>query len=244
MLKEQFNMGLKSEDLRDLVYDIFEIDSYASKMGADKDIVTLSFSVKTKESADDLMNFIEKGYNFVLDADATSGEQSDGTYKVFVELERNKESHDNILEIVDGVSKLSGKDKFKFRYYKNFRSNETNQETLEQFVPTDPNDYGIKVTESNLDNYKNFFNKSFLDSVDLLENKLVLRKKYADTLRFEFVDFLSKEDLPKVLKESFDINSYPEILFLTKYIGDYNISKYGEKLVFENKDKALVLKRI
>ena len=40
------------------------------------------------------------------------------------------------------------------------------------------------------------------------------------------------------------LNAYPEILFLTKYIGDYNISKYGDKLVFENEDKALVLKRI
>ena len=46
------------------------------------------------------------------------------------------------------------------------------------------------------------------------------------------------------LNEVFNVNAYPEMLFLTKYIGDYNISKYGDKLVFENEDKALVLKRI
>jgi hypothetical protein len=40
------------------------------------------------------------------------------------------------------------------------------------------------------------------------------------------------------------MESYAEMLYLTKYLGDYNISKYGDKLVFENKDKALVLKRI
>ena len=78
-------MGLRLGDLKDNVDHIFEIDSFKSKMGTDADIVTLSFSVKEKHAADDLMNFIEKGYPFVLDADATAGEQSDGSYKVFVE---------------------------------------------------------------------------------------------------------------------------------------------------------------
>ena len=33
--------------------------------------------------------FVESGYDFVLDADKTSGEQADGKFRVFVELERN-----------------------------------------------------------------------------------------------------------------------------------------------------------
>ena len=34
------------------------------------------------------------------------------------------------------------------------------------------------------------------------------------------------------------------ILFLTKYIGDYNVTKYGNKtLTFENKDYTLVVER-
>ena len=44
-----------------------------------------------------LENFIEKGYPFVLDADVTSGEQSDGTYKVFVEIERNKDEVEKVM---------------------------------------------------------------------------------------------------------------------------------------------------
>ncbi len=77
-------MGLREGDLKDMVYDIFEIDSYKSKMGSDEEIVTLSFSVNDKHAAEDLSSFFEKGYSFILDADATSGEQSDGTFKVFV----------------------------------------------------------------------------------------------------------------------------------------------------------------
>ena len=42
-------MGLRNGDLANLVDNVFEIDSYASKMGEDKNIVTLSFSVANKE---------------------------------------------------------------------------------------------------------------------------------------------------------------------------------------------------
>ena len=238
-------MSLREGDLRDMMDDVFEIDSFASKMGDDKDIVTLSFSLKEKAPADDLMNFLERGYGFILDADVTSGEQSDGTYKVFVELQRDKKVHENILEIIDGVKSLAEIDNFKFRYYKNWRSQDLSQNSLEEIVPNDPSNYGIKVEEARMDNYKNFFNKSFLEQVDLKENKLTIKKAYADTLFFEFVDFGNTLDVIKRIDDKFDImESYPEILFLTKYIGDYNISKYGDKLVFENGNKAVVLKRI
>ena len=238
-------MSLREGDLRDMIDNVFEIDSFSSKMGADKDIVTLSFSLKEKAPADDLMNFLERGYGFILDADVTAGEQSDGTYKVFVELARDKEVHDNILEIVDGVKNLSEIDDFKFRYYKNWRSKDLSQEALAEIVPNDPDNYGIKVEESRLDNYKQFFSNSFLDQVDLRENTLYIKKKYADPLAFKFIDFGDTLKIVESIDGKFDImNSYPEILFLTKYLGDYNISKYGDKFVFENGSKAVVLKRI
>ena len=130
-------MGLQAKDLRSLVYDIFEIDSFKSKMGEDKDIVVLSFSVKSQEPANDLMNFLEKGYPFVLDADVTSGEQPDGTYKVFVEMERGRDIPQQITEIVDGVKKLADLDELKFRYYKSFDSMNANEQNISETVPLD-----------------------------------------------------------------------------------------------------------
>lgn len=238
-------MGLSKHDLHDMVDHIFEIDSYKSKMGEDKDIVTLSFSVRDTLAAEDLKNFIEKGYSFVLDADNTPGEQSDGTYKVFVELERNRHVYDNIFEIADGIGKLANIDKFKFRYYKDFRSRPLDTETLEAHMPTDPDAYAAKVNESNLNNYKNFFANSWVDSVDMLEDVISIKKAYADPLHFEFVNFGDTNTIKESIDGKFDLTeSFPEILFLTKYLGEYNISKYGDNLVFEREDKALVLKRI
>ena len=160
-------------------------------------------------------------------------------------MERESEVSENIYEILDGVKKLSGKDDFKFRYYKGFRSFDATQDKISEMVPTDPDKYGISMQENALNNYKTFFSNSYVDNIAMNENKITVKKKFSDSLVFEFIDFGDTLNTIKQLNESFDIlNSYPEILFLTTYLGDYNISKYGDNLVFENEDKALVLKRI
>ena len=61
-------MSLHKEDLKYTMFDIFEVDSYSSKMGDDSDIVTVSFSLKEKAPADDLVKFLESGYDYILDA--------------------------------------------------------------------------------------------------------------------------------------------------------------------------------
>ena len=234
-------MTLQAGDLVHLVDNVLEIDSYKSKMGDDANIITVSFSVKNKHAADDLNEFIEKGYSFVLDSDVTVGEQSDGMYKVFVEIERNKSAADNIFEIIDGVRKLSSVDDFRYRYYKNFKSEELTLENLTNDVPTDPDSYGITATETNLSNYKNFFNRSYLEESYMIGDKLINKKAYAEPLSFDFINFTTSKDLR--IDEAFNVNAFAEILFLTKYLGDYNISKYGDKIVFENKGHSLVVKR-
>jgi len=237
---------LKAKDSKDMVDYIFEIDSFKSKMGEDQNIVTLSFSTKTNETAKDLVNFLEKGYSFILDADATSGEQKDGTYKVFVEMEREDSCPEQILEIIDGVSKLTGQDRFKFRYYKNFRSLEATLENLQKNLPSDPDDYGIKIKSVAMENYKNFFNKSYLESVEMKDNILAIKKIHGDPLYFNFIDIGDKDTILNNINEtiSVDDNNFAEIIYLSKYLGDYNITKFGDKLTFENKNKVLVLTRI
>ena len=84
--------GLEKDDLARLVFPELHIDEFKSKMGDDADIIVLSFLVDGKEPATDLMNFIERGYDWVFDADISSGELDDGQYLVFVELERNPEA--------------------------------------------------------------------------------------------------------------------------------------------------------
>jgi len=82
--------------------------------------------------------------------------------------------------VLDGVRKISGVDNLKFRYYKNFKSKDATLENLDITIPKNPEDYGISRTNTQMENYKNFFDKSYVESVDLLENELTIKKPYAE----------------------------------------------------------------
>ena len=62
------NESLDYLDMEDQVGDVLSIDEYASKMGRDEDIVTLTFIVHSKLAANDLVTWFERGYDWVLDA--------------------------------------------------------------------------------------------------------------------------------------------------------------------------------
>lgn len=243
MYRQQLNEELKTNDLHHLVSHVFEVDSYASKMGDDKDIVVLSFTVEDIAPAQDLVNFVERGYDFVLDADTSPGELKDGKYKVFIEIERNKHIAEQIREVLDGVGKLTGIEEFKFRYYKSFNSLPV--EALNEVVPTDKSSYEISIKENTLNNFSNFFNKSYLESISVDNEDLVFQKKYSEPLRMRIKGFGQRhqvyEGLPgRIMIESRDIS---EVLYLTKYVGNYNVTKINNWFVFENEDYAVVLEK-
>ena len=233
-------MGLLKNDLAHLIDSIIEIDSYKSKMGADSDIVTLAFSVHGNEPAKDLENFIEKGYPFVLDADVTSGEQTDGTYKVFVEVERSKDIPTQILEIADGVKKLANLESMKFRYYKNFRSKDLDEENLTATIPVDQASYEVAINETQYENYKNFFTKSYAESIDMIGETLIIKNTYAQPMRFNVTDF----GRDPMIEETINMKDMGEVIFLSKVLGDYNITKFGNTIVLTNEGYRLHLKRI
>jgi len=241
----ELNEALRANDLKDLVKNVFDVDAYKSKIGDDRDIVVLSFTVDSKDPADDLERFFEMGYQFVMDSEATSGEMDDGKYRVFVEIERNRHIAEQIMELVDGVKKVTGLDDVRFRYHKEFKSLEATEENLASKIPVDPNTYDQQVQESSLNNFSNFFKDSYLDSVTVLGENIKFKRIYKDPLEFKIVDFGNKYDLHESLKGAvmLESKSISETLFLTKYIGDFNISKIGNQFILENKDYALMLEK-
>lgn len=242
----QLNEGLLSGDLKFLVDNIFEVDSYSSKMGEDKDIVVISFTVNSKDPANDLVEFVENGYDFVLDADISPGELSDGKYKVFVEIERNQRIPEQVLELLNGVSNLTEINDFKFRYYKSFHSLEATKENLDGTIPKDKNDYDVSIQENHLNYFSNFFSRSFLENISVDQNDIVFQRKYAEPLRMRIADFGTKSQVydniagPIMLEGS----SMSEIMYFTKYVGNYNITKIGDKFVFENGKYAVALEKV
>lgn len=239
-------MGLRANDLHDLVKSVFEVDSFQSKMGTDEDIVVVSFSVLDEQAAKDLVDFIEKGYGFVLDADATPGEIENNVYKVFVEMERNAKVPTNISNLLDGVGKLAEIDNFRFRYHKSFTSYDASVDNLSEMIPADQFIYNDTVVqESSINNFKDFFSKSFMESIEIYGDQLLVKRAFADAVGFTIKDFNTTHYINENLNEKINMNDYAEILFLTKYLGDYNVTKFGKNtLTFENEGHTLVVERI
>jgi len=242
----QLSEGLIAGDLRMLVDNIIEIDSYSSKMGEDKDIVVLAFTVKSQDPATDLVTFVENGYDFVLDADASPGELSDGKYKVFVEIERNRRIHEQIVELLSGIALLTEVDNFKFRYYKSFHSIDASQENLDEIIPKTKDAYEVTIQENTLNNFSNFFGRSYLEQINIDHEDLVFQRKYAEPLRMRIKDFGSKSDIYNSISGPIMLegNAMSEIMYFTKYVGNYNITKIGSTFVFENQGLAVALEKI
>jgi len=239
------NESLKAEDLRGFVKSVIEVDSFKSKIGDDEDIVTISFTVDHEDPAKDLENFIEMGYDFVLDADVSPGELDDGTYKVYVELERNRHVAEQIREILDGVEKITAIENFKFRYFKNFKSQEATEENLASAIPMDKDAYDATTERSKLDNFQEFFVKSYADEIQLLDESITFKKIYGDKIKFDIITSGTRQEVYNEIKGPIvlETSSMAEVMFLSKYIGNYNITKIGDAFVFENSGWAVALKR-
>jgi hypothetical protein len=100
--------GLENGDLGRLVKPVIEIDKYCSKMGEDKDIIVAALTVMSKAPAEDLEDFIEKSYDWVLDADLSASEDDDGNYIIFVELERKPNCVEQLHSLVSDILNLTG----------------------------------------------------------------------------------------------------------------------------------------
>ena len=239
-------MSLQPNDLKDFVNEIFTIDSYKSKMGQDKEIAVLAFEVQDQEPAKDLMNFIEKGYDFVLDADISTGENSKGKYNVFVEMERNRHLPKNISNLLEEVSIITGIENWKYRYYKNFESMNYNEDSANEVIPLNSGDYESMIETYNQSELDRFFNKGVTEQRYVKENVIEFGRHASGKIRMEVVEEGSTEELLTKYAGavSLDETSMSEVLFFTKFMGNYNIQKIGENLFFTNGNRTKVMKRI
>ena len=243
---QHINEDLLAGDLAHLVSHIFDIDSFKSKIGEDGEMVVLSFTVDDKLPADDLARFLEMGYEFVLDADATNGPTDNGKHKVFVEMKRDRHTPKHIIELLDGIARLTGIDNFKFRYYKSFKSIPATLETLEQAIPINSNEYEDRISNNQMNNFSNFFNRGFIENVDVLGDDLRFQKIFAESINMKIKDFGLKKEIHERIQGRLKIEpkDISECIFLTKYLGDYNITKIDNSFIFENNGYAVVLERI
>ena len=240
------NEGLKAGDLEGVVNKRFSVDQFKSKMGDDKNILVLSFTVDGQAPAKDLERFAEVGYKSVLDADATPGTMEDGKHKVFVEFARDSAVVKNIMAFLEDLKKLTNIEEFEYTYHKGINPTVVTAETLEASIPTSPEAYEIKVNEMRVSEAKNFFDKYDMMECKIKENVMSVRKTGAgQELHFEIHKFGPTQEIMKETKAfQIDMDSIAECTHLTKYFGPYNITKTNEnKFIFTKGDQSALLSK-
>lgn len=156
--QQQLSEGLEAGDLARLVDPVFTVDEYKSKIGKDDEILVITFRIQGRDPALDLVSFVEKSYDWVLDADASSGELDDGTYLVFVEIDREPSVAEGIDQMIQDIENLTSipPEEWQFVCHKPRRQAAYTKEEFINLVPLTPDAYLDKQRSENqvLDNLR------------------------------------------------------------------------------------------
>lgn len=137
--------GLDYHDMKGQVDPIISVDEYAAKMGEDSDIVTLTFKTNSKLAAEDLVAWLEIGYDFVLDASVSDGELQPGKWLVFVEMKRRSNVPQKIIQILSDLDTLTDQKPKDYTVKVNEEDYDADEEILKQVIILSPNQYKSQV---------------------------------------------------------------------------------------------------
>src|SRR5210317_1092186 len=231
------NGGLKAGDLDGVVAKRFSVDQFKSKMGEDRNIMVLAFTVDGMMPAKDLERFAETGYKEVLDADATPGTLEDGKHRVFVEFARVEAVDQHIRKFLDDLKKLTNIETFEFTYHKRTVPFEASAKNLADVLPRTPEAYNQKINSLKLGEIKDFFDRFQMMEFKLDNNMIQIKKQNADTLKFELHAFGSTNMIMNEIRAfKLDESAMSECMYLTKYFGPYQITKTTEDRFIFSKD--------
>jgi len=132
---------LEYKDMVGMVKPTIHVDEFASKMGDDDDIIVISFLVKSKSAASDLMTWFEKGYDWMIDADVSPGEIKPNRYLVYAELRRRSSAAKKINELLEDLNTLTEFDVSDWSMHYEGKTAPFSVATFESMVPLSPKEY-------------------------------------------------------------------------------------------------------
>lgn len=127
--------------MKNHILPLLTIDEFKSRIGDDDDIITLNFIVDAKDVAEDLVMWLERGYDFILDAEISPGEVENGKYYVFAEINRRPSAPRKIMEILDDLNTLTDIEAKDWKIRIDHDRYPASKEIIEQHVPLTANKY-------------------------------------------------------------------------------------------------------
>jgi hypothetical protein len=133
--------SLEFKDMEGLLKSTIHVDEFSSKMGDDDDIIVVSFFVRDPQAAKDLMQWFEKGYDFVLDADRSPGEIKPNRYLVYVELRRRSTAGGNVETLLNDLNTLTEFDVADWTMHYKGKKIPFSRDEFDRLVPLTPRAY-------------------------------------------------------------------------------------------------------
>lgn len=136
--------GLDYHDMKGQIDPKVSVDEYAAKMGKDSDIVTVTFTIASKLAAEDLVSWLEYGYDFILDASVSDGEIEPGKWLVFVEMKRKHDLPKKIIEVLEDLKTLTDRDVKDYHIEVDDETYDADEDVLKQVIILSPLEYAAK----------------------------------------------------------------------------------------------------
>lgn len=139
--------------MEDQLVPLLGIDEFKSRLGEDDDTITLNFVIKSKAAGDDLVVWLERGYDFIIDAETSPGEVERGKYYVFAEMNRRPSSPRKIIELLNDLETLTGLKSNEWSLKIERKRYPATKENIESHIPLTANEYRAKH-ESELNEWR------------------------------------------------------------------------------------------
>ncbi len=146
-MRKIINEGLDHLDMENQVNNKVSVDEYAAKTGSDDDTITLAFTVKGQLASADLVDWFERGYDFVIDAQPSDGEISVGKYLVFVEMNRRSKAPARIIEMLTDLETLTGIKINEWIVEVDGEEYDADEDILKQVMKLSPHEYRLESEE-------------------------------------------------------------------------------------------------
>jgi len=176
MTKKILNEGLDYMDLEGQIEPRISVDEYSAKMGKDSEIVTIAFTVKCEAAGNDLVDWLERGYNYVLDAQVSEGEINPGKFLVFVEMDRRTSVPERIVEILNDLETLTGMTAIDYTVEVDEEEYDADKDILKQKIMLSPKAY--RVEEEREEELNEMREIAGLDTVKIYDSQDVELKNF------------------------------------------------------------------
>jgi hypothetical protein len=226
--------GLRLLDLQGVVQNTISIDEFQSKI--DETAIVIAFYVSERKAADDLNRFLQKAAIDLLDTDVSAAPDQRGNYLVFMELPMNDKIAKAVANVCADLKSLTGHATWVVKV-----------RGSDESKPLDPNEVEAVVRSSLRLSLGEFFSKSDLNTVRLVEGYWCASSP-SHQIVFNVADFGSFEHVVKrnkLYEAAVDLS--PRAQRICKHIrsllgSSWAVEQLGERLaLYHDASNALML---